>query len=152
MVRSSLLAKFEWEPWLEDGLLKRAGHGGGSEESMPRIRRAWDRVVEARAAYLRNDWDATDTRVREALFVATDALFAYSDFKPAAEIDMDFAYQTAKTAFTLRLAEPIFDKARLLRSLMPLPDEISPETARFVRRSVAASSEYVALVESHVFL
>ncbi len=119
---------------------------------MPRCKDAWDIVVEARAAYLAGEWSQADDRLRAAIKTAAEALILYYNLEPTAPDSYELAQRACREVFGDRLINRIFDRADILSSLMPLGDVVDDHDSREARRSVAASSELVALVESYVFL
>lgn len=136
--------------WFDTGQVSLAPHSGGAAASRPKVRLAWDHVIRARTAYLRGDWPDVDSSLRQAFGAATEALLAFEGLAPAVECDMVMARRAAKAVFGEGLAEAVFLRAESLGSMLPLPRELNTEDASGVRASVAAASEYVALVESHV--
>lgn len=140
----------DWQRWLDDGLVRPSETA--RERALPTCKHAWDRVVEARAAYLAGEWERADERLRSAMKTATEALFYYHDYEPTAPDSYELAHRACREVFSDWLVERIFDQAEGLHELLPLEDTVDEETSHAIRRSVAASSELVALIESFVFL
>lgn len=141
----------DWQPWLDDGYI-RPCTGGGRDPAMAIVRQAWDCAVEARSAYLANDWPGADEALRRAFLVATNAFLLRRDFAPAWEYDFETTRMLSRRLFREQLIDDVYERARKLASLMPLGPVVPPETAREIRRSVAAAAEYVALVESYCYI
>lgn len=141
----------DWTPWLEQGLVREL-ENGGREPALRVCRDAWNKVIESRAAYLRNDWDGADTALREAFSVGTQAMLLRYELAPVGEYDFETSQRLNRVVFHERVVDGIYERARILRYMLPLDPEISEDKARLVRRAVAASSEYVALVEGLVYM
>lgn len=140
----------DWTPWIERGVVRQLDEGG-KEPALQICRIAWDKVVASRAAYLRNDWGTADTELRDAFILGTKAIMLRHEMEPIGEYDFELSQRLNRAIFHERMIDGIYERARILRSMLPLEDEIPEQTARLVRRSVAASSEYVALVEGFVY-
>ncbi len=141
----------DWEPWLNDGFVRSVDYGG-RDRSLDRIKKAWERVIAARAAYLCNDWRETDDQLRQAFVVGLHAVLLREDLEPACDYDLEIVQRVVREMFSEPMVDSIFERARILRNMMPL-DPILPDTqSRLVRRSVAASSEFVALAEGYCFM
>ncbi len=139
----------DWQPLVEEGIVYPAPLS--RPHSMPTIRRAWECVVKARMATLSSEWELADQEIRHAFCVATDALAFYHDHTTGGSCGFETARRIGTEYFGERLAEPIFYRASVLREMLPLEPELDPAQAREVRRCVAASSEYVALVECFTY-
>jgi len=139
----------DWQCWIEEGRVR--PKPGAKEHAMPTIALAWDSVGEARAAYLDSEWELADEHLRKAFCTATEALVCHYDLELARKCDFEMAERLGSEYFGERVARPIFDKARILRSMMPLDKCIPEREGKEVRRSVAASSQYVALVECFIY-
>lgn len=139
----------DWTPWIERGVVRQLDEGG-REPALQICRIAWDKVVASRAAYLRNDWGTADTELRDAFILGTEAIMLRHEMGPVGEYDFELSQRLNRTIFHEGMIDGIYERARILRSMLPLEDEIPEQKARLVRRSVAASSEYVALVEGFV--
>ncbi len=135
----------DWQYWTDAGILAPAPTGRVRVE--PTIRRAWQRVVDARAGYCKGDWETTDAQIRLAFSTASHALVCYHYLDLYGECDFKLAEEFAVHFFGESLVVPMFDRARKLRTMMPLDRTIPEMTARKVRDCVASSSAYVALVE-----
>lgn len=144
-------AAMDWQPFLDDGCL--VPFKEGREHSMPRIRDSWDGVVRARACYLESRYAAADEELRKAMAVASEALCFYYGYQPAEPATFEFAEHICLPFFAKRMAAGIFERAHILRDMLPLPEApLPPEQSKLVRRSVSASSELAALVESFIYM
>lgn len=141
----------DWEPWLDDGWVIPIDDGG-RKPSMDMVRRSWDVVIAARAAYLRGDWEGTDAQLREAFIQATYAVLKREELDPARDFDFETSQRLSREIFGEQLIDGVYERARILRAMMPLEERLGERDARLVRRSVAASSEYVAIVESYCYM
>ncbi len=139
----------DWQHLIDEGVVESAP--SSRQNTVPTIRRAWECVVEARQAYLEARWEGAEAKIRDAFCVATDALVGYYDLRVRTGSSFDTARRIGADYFGERVSEPIFDKALILSGMLPLAPEVDTEQAREVRRSVAASSEYVALVECFTY-
>ncbi|MDA3935883.1 MAG: hypothetical protein PF636_03330 [Actinomycetota bacterium] len=140
----------DWQRWIDDGLVRPSDTA--NERALPHCTDAWDRVVEARHAYLAGQWELADERLRTAMKTAAEALVYYHHFEPTAPDSYELAHRACREVFGERMIERIFDRADILKNMMPLPETIPELESREVRRSVAASAELVALVEAFVYL
>lgn len=141
--------RVDWQAWIDEGLL--VFREADPEQPMMTIRVAWDKVVAARAAYLREEWEESDVQLRMAFARSTQAIFESYDLELTRFADLDLSHRVAVEVFGERMVDPIFDRAQLLRRMMPIRVEVTEDMEARVRRSVAASSEYVALTEGYVF-
>lgn len=141
----------DWEPWLDDGWVTPIDDGG-RKPAMDMVRRSWDVVIAARAAYLRGDWEGTDSQIRNAFIAGTYAVLKREELDPARDFDFETAQRLSREIFGEALIDGVYERARILRAMMPLEERLGERDARLVRRSVAASSEYVAMVESYCFM
>lgn len=140
----------EWEPFVEEGVLEPCDTC--KDEAMPRVRDGWDGVVRARARYLECQYDAADAELRLAMALAGESLCLYYGYRPVEPPTFELSERICKAFFKRHIAEGIFERAQILGGMMPLPNEpLHPDVSRQVRRSVAASSELCALVESFVY-
>ncbi len=139
----------DWKYWVDEGYVW--SRPGSKVQTMPTILLAWERVVDARKAYLAAEWVTADEHLRRAFCTATKALLRYYNYETVSGCDFEMAERIGEQYFGETVAKPIFDKARILRSMMPTSKVIDEEEAREVRRSVAAASQYVALVECFVY-
>ena len=139
----------EWEDLADERVVCPAP--GANEYTSRMLRSAWDSVVEARSAYLAAQWERADSQIRTAICIATEALVGYHGWRLSKTCEFDTARRIGAEYFGSRLTEPMFERACILRGMLPLGREIDDSEAREVRRSVAASSEYVALVESFTY-
>lgn len=135
----------DWQQLVDEGIV----HPAPSSHvySLPTIKRAWECVVEAREAYLSACWERADREVKNALCVATEALVFYHEFSIGGTCELDVARRIGIEYFGERLGGPIFENAEIIGRRLSLADEAAESDAKAVRRSIAASSEYVALVE-----
>lgn len=136
----------DWEPWVSNGTLGSAPIGYARVE--PIIRRAWSRVGESSRAYGAGRWEMADEKMREAFANAGHAIVCSYNLDLYDECDFELAEEFALYAYSEDLVRPLFDRARRLRTMLPLGPEISEQTAKLVRNSIAASSSFVAYVES----
>jgi len=141
----------DWEPWLNERWVTPVDDGG-RQPSLEMVRTAWDTVVAARAAYLQGDWDETDRLLRASFVAATYALLKREDLDHVREFDFETAQRLTREMLGEQVVDRIYEKARILRNMMPLGEHIGERDARLVRRSLAASSEYVAMIESYCFM
>jgi hypothetical protein len=119
---------------------------------MPRVSEAWDAVVRSRAQYLENRYDRADAELRLAIALAAESLCFYYGFRPVETPTFEFSERICTAFFKHHIAEGIFERAQILGGMMPLPNEpLHPDVSRQVRRSIAASSELCAFVESFVY-
>lgn len=141
----------DWQPFLDDGSI--VPYPEGREHSMPRIRDSWDGVVRARACYLESRYAAANDELRDAMAVATEALCFYYGYRPAQPPTFEFAEHLCIPFFVKRMIHEIFERAHILESMLPLPEvPLPPDRAMRVRKSVGASSELAALVESFIYM
>ncbi len=140
----------DWTPWVERGVVRELDEGG-REPALQICRVAWDKVVASRAAYLRNDWGTADIELRDAFTLGTKAILLRHDMEPIGDYDFELSQRLNRDIFHEGMIDGIYERARILRSMLPLDQEIPEEKARLVRRAVAASSEFVALVEGFVY-
>lgn len=139
----------DWQRWVDAGVLAPAPTGRIRVE--PTIRRAWSRVTDARQASLAGEWDEADEKLRAAFATAGHALVCYHYLDLYGECDFELAEEFAVHFYGEKPVIPLFDRARRLRELMPLPRQIPELTARKVRDCIASSSSFVALVECATF-
>ena len=140
----------DWEPFLEDGTL--VPFPDGRDVSMARIRDSWDGVVRARACYLESRYSAANQELREAMAIACEALCYYYGYRPT-QPTFEYSERLCKEFFTKSMIDGIFERAHILREMLPLPEQPLPaDQSKLVRRSVAASSELAALVESFIYM
>jgi hypothetical protein len=141
----------EWGPFLDDGSI--VPFENGRDVCMERIRDSWDGVVRARACYMDSHYGAADVESRQAMAIASEALCFHYGYRPAEPATFEFSERMCKDFFVKRMAEGIFERAHMLHDMLPLPDgPLPPEQSALVRRSVAASSELAALVESFIYM
>lgn len=139
----------DWQPWVDEGVLGSAPIGRARLE--PMIRRAWARVGESSRAYQVGRWETADEKLREAFSTAGHAIVCAQNLDPYGECDFELAEEFAVHAYGERFVRPLFDRARRLREMLPLDREISEETDKLIRNSIASSSAFVAYVESATF-
>lgn len=141
--------RVDWQSWIDDGLL--VVRESDPSQPMKTIRVAWQQVVASREAYLREAWEESDVQLRLAFARCTQAIFESYDLELTRLADLDLSHQVAVEVFGDHLVDPMFERAQILRGLMPLHSDVSEELATRIRRSVAASSAYVALTEGYVY-
>lgn len=132
---------------LEEGILCEDPSMVGSSESY--VTRAWDCVTSAREAYLVCDWEQTDRWARSAALNATQALMFSRGLRPTRELTVYEARDYCSQDFGM-MSEEIFTRVSLIGEFLPLPADLEPSQNRLMRKTVAASSELVALLESHI--
>ena len=98
----------DWEPWLEHGLV-RPIDWGGREPSLERVRRAWDKVIAARSAYLTSDWPKTDEELRQAFMVGKDSLLMRQNLEPACDYDLELIQRLTRELCDERVVDSITD-------------------------------------------
>jgi len=98
-------------------------------------------------------FDALSPGLRLAInALAGESLCLYFGYRPVEPSTFEFSERICKAFFKRHIAEGIFERAQILGGMMPLPNgPLHPDVSRQVRRSVAASSELCALVESFVY-
>jgi hypothetical protein len=85
--------------------------------------------------------------------IASEALCFHYGYRPAQPATFEFSERICKDFFVKRMAAGIFERAHILHDMLPLPEKpLSPEQSMLVRRSVAASSELAALVQSFIYM
>jgi len=143
--------KRDWQQLVEEGLV--VPYEGAKPLAKPHVRTAWDCCVQARAAYAGADYDEVDRALREAMLIAAESLCYYDELKPAGPTTLEFTERLCREFWRDRFAEDLFARACILGGMLPLPSERLPEEqGKLVRRSISASTEWVALVESNVYI
>ena len=140
----------DWNTWLSRGLAER-------DETAPTrcaesVSRAWEKVVAARGAYLREDWEKARSELRHALGAATCALAESNGLRVLKPCTLEISALTGSAVFG-DVAEEIFiDLAPAAHTVCIREDEELEPQLQKLSHSVMASSEYVALVESYLRL
>jgi hypothetical protein len=140
-----------WQPFLDERSIE--PFPDGREHSMPRIRDSWDMAVQARAYYLEGRYSDAYDETRTAMGIASEALLFFYGYRPTQPPTFEFAEHLCIPFFDRRLSREIFEKAHILEGMLPLPEgPLSPEDGLLVRKSIGASAELAALVESFIYM
>lgn len=138
--------------------LKDEGHvveyEGAKPLAKPHIADGWKCCVKARELYSEAEYEAVDRELREALRIAAEAFCYYDDLRPAREpTTLEFVERLCLEFWREEFTARIFDRAYILRGMLPLPKEPLPEEeAAMVRRSISAATEFVAMIDSYVYM
>ncbi len=140
----------EWEPLVDEGILQSSEDG--KAQSMPRLNDAWDCAIRARRHYDECRYDAADAAVREAMTAAGESLCFYHGYRFAEAPTFETSERVCSAYFKPGIADAVFERARILGGMMPLPqEELDPDVAKRVRHSIGASAELCAMVEAFVY-
>jgi hypothetical protein len=140
----------EWEPLVEEGLIVAADDTQGL--AMPRVNEGWDAIIRARARYSECRYEAANDELKNSMAIAGDALVLYYGYRLTASPSFEIALRLSTAFFKPNIAEAVFERARILGGMLPLPEEPLPEDiARRVRHSIGAGAELCAMVESFVY-
>lgn len=139
----------DWQELAEERVIHAAPDAHGTTPQT--VRSAWESVVDARDACLAGRWEQADSAIRKAICVATEGLVAYHGWRLSSACEIETARRIGDQYFGSHLTGPMFEKACMLREMLPLESELDEDRVREVRKSVAASSQYVALVESFTY-
>jgi len=113
------------------------------------ISRAWQSVVKAREAYLECEWADTDHWARDAAINATTAMLSSRGYRPVGDLSVRDARRYCFQSFSV-MGDHIFTRVGLIGEFLPLPKDLAPKENSLMRKTVAASSELVALIECHI--
>jgi len=140
----------DWRRMKEEGLV--VDFEGAKPKAKPHIAEGWQCCIRARALYTEAEYEAIDLEVRKALLIAAESLCYYDNLRPAEPTTLEFSERLCLEFWSEELTRRIFDRAYILGGMLPLPREpLSEEEAAMVRRSISASTEFVALIQSYVF-
>lgn len=125
------------------------------ESARASVESAHELVREVRCAYLASDWERADRLTAAAVERTTQALCMVQNIMPPSTLDLRLSRQMTMRLFGERTADEIFNRLdRYLRGDNDLVVDDWPEddetAERRVRRSLAVSSEYVALVDCYI--
>ena len=141
----------DWQRISDEGLV--VPYEGAQPLAKPHIREGWDCCIRARKCYAVAEYEQIDREIRKALLIAAESLCYYDNLKPAEPTSLEFTERLCREFWRDQFTAHIFDRAYLLGGMLPLPKEQLPEEqAKLVRRSISASTEFVALVECSVFI
>ncbi|GAB4277611.1 MAG: hypothetical protein Kow0056_09240 [Coriobacteriia bacterium] len=133
--------------WIADGLVVEAPEMAKTWRDQ--IGDAWDCVVLAREAFLREEWEKTDKWAREACRTAAEALLFSRGWRPTIEFDLDVARDYSFDTFGGAAME-LITRAGLVGEFLPVDYEIDGDRKRLFEKTLAAASEFVAMVECHI--
>ena len=133
--------------WIAEGLVVEAPER--AEAYKPQITEAWDCVINARAAFLRGDWVNTDRWSREACVTASKALVFSRGFEPSGDWPVRMARDYIFDTFGV-MGDEVFTRAELVGEFLPMVLEVDESRHSLFEKTVAASSEMVALIECHI--
>lgn len=143
--------KRDWQRIIDEGLV--VPHDDAKPLAKPHVREGWDCCVQARAAYASSDYAAADRALREAMLIATESLCYYDNLRPAEPVTLELSERLCREFWRDRFTDHVFSRAFILGGMLPLPHEQLPEEqAKLVRRSISAATDWVALVESSVYI
>ena len=141
----------DWQRIVDEGLV--VPYEDAQPLAKEHIREGWDCCIRARKYYSDAEYDKIDREIRQALLIAAESLCYYENLRPAEPASLDLTERLCREFWGEQFAAHIFDRAYLLGGMLPLPREPLPEEqAKLVRRSISASTEFVALVECSVFM
>jgi hypothetical protein len=140
----------QWEPFVEEGLIVAADDTQGL--AMPRVNEGWEANIRARARYGECRYDAANDELRNSMAIAADALTLYYGYRLTREPSFEISERLCTSFFKPNIARAVFDRARILADMLPLPEEpLDEDRARRIRHSIGASAELCAMVESFVY-
>ncbi len=140
----------DWEQFVEGGLIGPAPEA--KARSMPLLNEAWDAAIRARRQCVEHEYAASDRSIREAMTIATDSLCQYFGYRFVKPATFDDAQLVCSAYFNPGIADGVFERARILGGMLPLPEiELEEDLNNRVRHSVGASAELCAMVEAFVY-
>ena len=120
---------------------------------MPRVNEGWDAIIRARARYAEYRYAAANQELRSSMGIASDALCLYYGYRLADEPSFEMSERISTSFFKPNIAAAVFERARILGGMLPLPEEqLDEDVARRIRHSIGAGAELCAMVESFVYL
>ena len=133
--------------WIEDGLVQEAPHM--TEAYKPYVSEAWGCVTRARESFMAKDWEKLDFWSRLACTIGATAMCYSRGYEPAREFDVrlarDYCFDTFGTS-----GDEVFTRAEIVGEFLPVDYEIDESRHRLFEKSLASTSELVALIECHI--
>ena len=140
----------EWEPLVEEGVVMPTE--GSQGQAMPRVNEGWDAIIRARSLYSESRYADANDELKNAMAIGGEALCLYYGYTLTQPPSFETSERICTSFFKKNIAEAVFERARILGGMLPLPEEpLDEDVARRVRHSIGAGAELCAMVESFVY-